>query len=194
MITIERRSPVPIAVRCIDNPIGTMTGGPPTRLSCMRPSEVSRHVSPPTAYQASGPEWICVGAVIPGVKSASINCAEYFSPVTTGSGPISAMRFPWVDLQFWSSIVISHTLPNDSTTVPRGPLSASAARRVGYASRCQNTRGLVIRPMGLCRPGSSIRSVAFVHSPAYMDRREQQHLVRSAVCMGTITGRGRVCR
>jgi hypothetical protein len=103
----------------------------PARLICMRPSEVSRHVSPPTAYQASGPEWMFAGAVIPGVKSASINCAEYFSPATTGSGPIPPMRFPRVDLQFSSSMVINHTLPNDSITVPRGPLSACAARRVG---------------------------------------------------------------
>jgi hypothetical protein len=70
---------------------------------------------------SSGPEWRCAGAVIPGVKSASINCAEYFSPATIGSGPISAMRFPWVDLHFSSAMVINHTLPNDSTTVPRGP-------------------------------------------------------------------------
>jgi hypothetical protein len=109
----------------------------------MRPLEVSRHVSPPIAYQASGPEWMCVGPVIPGVKSASINTAEYFSPAAAGSGPISAMRFQWVDLQFLSSMVINHTLPNDSITVPRGPLSACAARRVGYASRCQNTFGFV---------------------------------------------------
>src|SRR5947199_3965367 len=72
MITIERRRSVPTAVRYIDNPMGTMTGGPPARLICIRSSEVSRHFSPPTAYQASGPEWMCAGAVIPGVKSASI--------------------------------------------------------------------------------------------------------------------------
>src|ERR1700719_1774444 len=61
MITIERRRSVPRAVRCIDNPMGTTTGRPPTRLICMRPLELSRHVLPATAYQASGPEWMCAG-------------------------------------------------------------------------------------------------------------------------------------
>src|SRR6185312_13881472 len=105
----------------------------------MRPSEVSRHVFPPTAYQASGPECLCGGAVIPGVKAASINCAVYFSPATTGSGPISATRVPWAGLHFSFAMVINHTLPNDSTIVPLGPLSACAAARVEYESRCQNT-------------------------------------------------------
>ena len=107
------------------------------------------------------------GAVIPGVKSASINCAEYFSPATTGSGPISAIRFPWLDLQFSSSMVINHTFPNDSITVPRGPLSACAATRVGYASRCQNTRGFASCPKGLSariqHPISCVRALTGLH-------------------------------
>ena len=152
MITIERRSSVPIAVRCIDSPMGTITAGPSVRLICICPSEVSRQVWPPTAYQASGPECVCAGAIMPGVKSASINCAEYFSPATTGRGPVSATRIPPADLQFSSSMVISHTLPNDSTTVPRGPLCASAASpcRIGvempeHLRFLQRTNGMIGR-------------------------------------------------
>jgi len=151
----------------------------------MRPSEVSRHVSPPTACQASGPEWRCEGAVIPGVKSASINRAEYFSPATTGSGPISAMRFPCRNLHFSSSMVINHTLPNDSTTVPAAPCLL-APRHVLDTHR--DARIFVVWRFDLrdCRPGSSFQCLVFAHSAACTGRPEQQHLALPVACIGAV--------
>src|SRR5882672_10117332 len=111
-------------------PPGTMTLDPPARPTIL-PSGVSRHVSPANVYQASGPECRCAGAVIPGVKIASIYCAEYFASELTGSGPISATRDPPDGCHPATSTVRSHTLPSDSTTVPRAPLAVSAWARVG---------------------------------------------------------------
>src|SRR5215831_17858494 len=54
--TKARRVSVPVAVRCIGGPSGTMTNEPPARPTIL-PSGVSRHVSPVKVYQASGPEW-----------------------------------------------------------------------------------------------------------------------------------------
>ena len=48
-----------------------ITGGPPARPICL-PFGVSRQVSPAWVYQASGPACVCAGAVMPGVKIASM--------------------------------------------------------------------------------------------------------------------------
>ena len=53
--TSARRVSVPVAVRCIGGPPGTMTWAPPARPT-IAPSGVSRHVSPANVYQASEPE------------------------------------------------------------------------------------------------------------------------------------------
>jgi len=99
----------------------------------------------------------------------ALYCTEYFSPATMGSGPISAMRWPWAGLHFASSIVINHTLPKDSITVPCGPSSTRAAARVEYPSRCQNTCDLVSWPTGSSamtqHPTSWVRSLAGLHTP-----------------------------
>jgi len=84
---------VPVAVRCIDKPIGTISAGPPAyRLESGRPKSLSKF--PANVYQASGPPCRCAGAVMPGVKTASMYCAECFSPALIASGPILATRFP----------------------------------------------------------------------------------------------------
>src|SRR4029079_13760846 len=76
-------------------------------------------------------------------------------------GPISATRAPTDGRQPPTSIVRSQHFPRDSTTVPRGPLTASASARVEYVSKCQK--------MGTCgscptavfamiqQPSSSVR-------------------------------------
>jgi hypothetical protein len=48
-------------------------------------------------------------------------------------------------------MVNSHTWPSDSTTVERGPWSASAAARVGYVCRCQNSAESADRRPISCR-------------------------------------------
>lgn len=131
MSTKARRCSVPVAVRCIDRPVGTITAGPPALPSCTLPSDVSKQVSPASVYQASGPPCKCAGAIMPGVNIASMYCTECCSPALIASGPISATCFPWEGgLRPSSSMVISHVLPNDSKTVPRAPLSLSAAARL----------------------------------------------------------------
>src|SRR5262249_9412487 len=69
--TNARRCSVPVAVRCIGGPSGTMTGRPPARPTNF-PSGVSRHVSPANVCHASGPECSCDGATIPGLNVASM--------------------------------------------------------------------------------------------------------------------------
>src|SRR6266404_4065243 len=108
-----------------------------------------QQVSPANIYQASGPPCRCAAAVMPGVKTASMYCAECFSPALIASGPISATRFPLEGgLRPGSSMVINHILPNDSTTVPCGPLSVSAAARLSYVSKYQYTAVFESWPIG----------------------------------------------
>jgi hypothetical protein len=55
--TRDLRWTVPVAVRCIGGPPGTIMWFP-TLPTCL-PSGVSKQVSPASVYQASGPEWVC---------------------------------------------------------------------------------------------------------------------------------------
>lgn len=74
MSTTARRYEVPVAVKSIGGPPGTIIGGPPARPN-IAPCGVSRHDSPAMVYQASGPECVCIADVMPGVEIASMYIA-----------------------------------------------------------------------------------------------------------------------
>ncbi len=75
---------------------------------------------------------------MPGLNTASMNCAVYDLPAAVGSGPISATWVPPAARQPDGAIVSSQTvskrLDNDTSTV----FAFTAAACVGYVSRCQN--------------------------------------------------------
>src|SRR5262249_10191968 len=142
--TSARRVSAPVAVNSMGGPPGMITVSPGR--AALRPAGVSRHVSPLRLYQASGPEWRWTTDFMPGVKTASMYCAVYAVSTSMGSGPIRATRSPPGGRQSAAAIVSSQVSPSDSTTVPFGVFTASAAERVGYLSRCQNTGALPNRP------------------------------------------------
>src|SRR6266550_5127244 len=146
MSTNARRNSVPVAVRYIGKPPGTITGVLPVR-PIVLPSDVSKHVSPASVYHTSGPECRWILDVIPGVNTASIYRAVYSAFGFTGSGPISATRTPSEERHSARSIVNSQILPRASTTALRDPFAASAVARDGYESKCQNIGAAGSLPM-----------------------------------------------
>jgi hypothetical protein len=66
--------------------------------------------------------------------------ARYCLAGVIGNGPITATRSPAAGRHCALAIMKSQTLPNDSTTVlEESDFAASAAARVKYEYRCQNT-------------------------------------------------------
>ena len=94
MSTKARRCSIPVAVRCIGGPPGTITGGPPARPTCL-PLRASPAGLPCSVYQALWPACVCGGAVMPRPLKISFHVlTNEFRPAVIGSGPISAMRSP----------------------------------------------------------------------------------------------------
>ena len=75
MSTSARRCSLPVAVRCMGGPPGTITNCLPHGQLVFLLEFLNRFHQPKFT-KLPGPEWMCEGAVIPGLKIASMYCAE----------------------------------------------------------------------------------------------------------------------